>query len=193
MKALESRSQLLDAALASADEANRRWEDCRQLVDQLRIENAALRTLIAQLQGGAPHPHGLPQPPPPPPPASSALPGLSVRQLPHFPSIDEAVGASSTTPQGLAAREVWGWFAEHLDALLDSVRGWRFDQFEMHVRTFWGSLGGGHREVVHAPAVAGLMAKADAIVYDVSPAFRFSVLPLSLARSPSDLLRMHPS
>ncbi|EIW63423.1 uncharacterized protein TRAVEDRAFT_114200 [Trametes versicolor FP-101664 SS1] len=47
VKTLESRSQLLDAALASADEANRRWEECRTIVDQLRIENATLR---AQLQ-----------------------------------------------------------------------------------------------------------------------------------------------
>jgi hypothetical protein len=48
VKALESRSQLLDAALASADEANRRWEECRALVDQLRVENAALRAHLAQ-------------------------------------------------------------------------------------------------------------------------------------------------
>jgi len=54
VKALESRSQLLDAALASADEANRRWEECRALVDQLRIENAALRAALsgqAQMSG----------------------------------------------------------------------------------------------------------------------------------------------
>ena len=51
MKALEQRSQLLDAALAGADEANRRWEECRALVDQLRIENAALRTALQQAQG----------------------------------------------------------------------------------------------------------------------------------------------
>ncbi|TCD70343.1 hypothetical protein EIP91_003972 [Steccherinum ochraceum] len=50
VKALESRSQLLDAALASADEANRRWEECRALVDQLRIENAALRSALNQAQ-----------------------------------------------------------------------------------------------------------------------------------------------
>ena len=50
VKALESRSQLLDAALASADEANRRWEECRALVDQLRIENTALRTALQQAQ-----------------------------------------------------------------------------------------------------------------------------------------------
>ncbi|TFK55713.1 hypothetical protein OE88DRAFT_1731370 [Heliocybe sulcata] len=91
---------------------------------------------------------------------------ISVRQLPHFPSIEEAVGASSTSPQGLAAREVWVWFQDHLDSLLESVRSFRFDQFEMHLRSFWTSLTGNHREVVHAPAVAGLMAKADAIVYD---------------------------
>jgi len=53
VKALESRSTLLDAALASADEANRRWEECRALVDQLRIENAALRGALAQAQAAA--------------------------------------------------------------------------------------------------------------------------------------------
>ncbi|KAA1471761.1 hypothetical protein DENSPDRAFT_837830 [Dentipellis sp. KUC8613] len=53
VKALESRSQLLDAALASADEANRRWEECRALVDQLRIENAALRAALSQAQVGS--------------------------------------------------------------------------------------------------------------------------------------------
>ncbi|KAJ7283643.1 hypothetical protein C8J57DRAFT_1498673 [Mycena rebaudengoi] len=90
----------------------------------------------------------------------------SVRQFPHFPSIEEAVGVNSTSPHGIAAREVWGWFQDHLDSLLESVRSFRFDQFEMHLRTFWSSLGGNHREVVHAPAIAGLMAKADAIVYD---------------------------
>ncbi|KDQ64519.1 hypothetical protein JAAARDRAFT_166855 [Jaapia argillacea MUCL 33604] len=91
---------------------------------------------------------------------------LSVRHFPHFPSIDEALLAGSTSPQTIAAREVWAWFQDHLDALLDSVRSFRFDQFEMNVRTFWSNLTGNHREVVHAPAVAGLMAKADAIVYD---------------------------
>lgn len=93
---------------------------------------------------------------------------ISVRHLPHFPSIEEAIGPNSASTQSIAAREVWGWFQDHLDALLESVRSFRFDQFEMHLRTFWSSLAGGHREVVHAPAIAGLMAKADAIVYDVS-------------------------
>ena len=50
VKTLESRSQLLDAALASADEANRRWEECRTIVDQLRIENAGLRAALSQAQ-----------------------------------------------------------------------------------------------------------------------------------------------
>jgi regulatory factor X, other len=100
-------------------------------------------------------------------PYLASQPGISVRQIPQFPSIDEAVGTNSTSPHGMAAREVWGWFQDHLDALLESVRLFRFDQFEMHLRTFWSTLGGHHREVVHAPAIAGLMAKADAIVYDV--------------------------
>ena len=105
---------------------------------------------------------------PPPIQMMSGSTATSVRQLPNFPSIDEAVGANSTTPQSIAAREVWQWFQDHLDALLESIRTYRFDQFELHLRSFWSSLTGAHREVVHAPAVAGLMAKADAIVYDVS-------------------------
>ncbi|KAG6900962.1 hypothetical protein C0993_004399 [Termitomyces sp. T159_Od127] len=99
------------------------------------------------------------------PPYFGSQQALSVRQLPHFPSIEDAVGASSTHHTVLA-REVWDWFQEHLDALLESMRSSRFDQFEMHLRTFWSRLVGQHREIVHAPAIAGLMAKADAIVYD---------------------------
>jgi regulatory factor X len=92
----------------------------------------------------------------------------SIRLTQQFPSIEEAIGVNSTSPEGVTAREVWGWFVDHLDALLDSIRSFRCDQFEMHLRQFWSSLSGNHREVVHAPAVAGLMAKADAILYDVS-------------------------
>jgi len=65
VKALESRSQLLDTALASADEANRRWEECRALVDQLRAENTALRAALSTIQaqqpgggGGGPNNNG---------------------------------------------------------------------------------------------------------------------------------------
>ncbi|RXW25306.1 hypothetical protein EST38_g617 [Candolleomyces aberdarensis] len=90
----------------------------------------------------------------------------SVRQMPHFPSIEDALGSSSASPHNIAAREVWGWFQEHLDLLLENVKSYRIDQFEMNVRTFWNNLSGQHREIVHAPAIAGLMAKADAIVYD---------------------------
>jgi predicted RNase H-like nuclease (RuvC/YqgF family) len=50
VKNLESRSQLLEAALSSADEANRRWEECRSVVDTLRIENTQLRAEIAGLR-----------------------------------------------------------------------------------------------------------------------------------------------
>lgn len=93
-------------------------------------------------------------------------PNSSVRQFPNFPSIEDAV-ANSTSAHGMVAREVWSWFQDHLDALLESIRTFRIDQFEMHLRTFWTSLNGVHREIVHAPAIAGIMAKADAMVYDV--------------------------
>ncbi|KIY74305.1 hypothetical protein CYLTODRAFT_2005 [Cylindrobasidium torrendii FP15055 ss-10] len=65
VKALESRSQLLDAALASADEANRRWEECRSIVENLRMENTQLRVALAAHGVSIPGPPGSGFPPPP--------------------------------------------------------------------------------------------------------------------------------
>jgi regulatory factor X, other len=96
---------------------------------------------------------------------------VSVRQLPNFPTVEEAIGPSSTSVQGQIAREVWGWFENHLDLLLEAARNLKFDLFEIHFRNFWQGLGGEYREVVHAPAMAGLMSRADAMVYDVSYLF----------------------
>ncbi|KAK7027145.1 hypothetical protein R3P38DRAFT_2527345, partial [Favolaschia claudopus] len=56
LKYLESRSPLLDAAVASSNEANRRWEESRLLLDDLRAENAALRAAVQQAQL-LPRPH----------------------------------------------------------------------------------------------------------------------------------------
>ncbi|KAJ7683347.1 hypothetical protein B0H17DRAFT_37093 [Mycena rosella] len=47
VRILEARSQLLDTALASTDEANRRYDECRKLLNQLQIENADLRKALA--------------------------------------------------------------------------------------------------------------------------------------------------
>lgn len=43
---MEQRAILLDETIQKAEEANRRWEECRVLVDQLRHENAMLRTAL---------------------------------------------------------------------------------------------------------------------------------------------------
>ncbi|KAJ7495929.1 hypothetical protein B0H11DRAFT_2226925 [Mycena galericulata] len=48
LKELETRSTLLDAALASVEEANRRLEEYSALIDKLRVENAALRVALSQ-------------------------------------------------------------------------------------------------------------------------------------------------
>jgi cell division protein FtsB len=58
VKQLESRSLLLDTALASADEANRRWEECRGVLDGLRAENAQLRADNARLRAENASLHG---------------------------------------------------------------------------------------------------------------------------------------
>lgn len=86
VKTLESRSQLLDAALASADEANRRWEECRTIVDQLRIENATLRAALQAAQNPLnPNPNvSLPDPN-----ALGAVNGANGVQPPHGLSAEQ--------------------------------------------------------------------------------------------------------
>jgi hypothetical protein len=59
---------------------------------------------------------------------------------------------------------------------LESVGSFRFDQFEMYLLTLWSGLGGSHRKVVHAPGIAGLMAKVYAIVNDVSVIYLIQLL-----------------
>lgn len=89
------------------------------------------------------------------------------------------VTTASNSAFATTAREVWRWFEEHLDQLIESVRAFRFDTYEMQVRSFWSGLSGERKEIVHAPAVAGLMARADALVYDVSSLRRsFSPFPI---------------
>lgn len=43
---MEQRAILLEETIQKAEEANRRWEECRVLVDQLRHENAMLRNAL---------------------------------------------------------------------------------------------------------------------------------------------------
>jgi hypothetical protein len=93
VKALESRSQLLDAALASADEANRRWEECRTLVDQLRVENAALRAALSQ---ASLLPPTLAAPTAAPPPSSTAQASNGAHDAP--PKHPEGVAELKTDP-----------------------------------------------------------------------------------------------
>jgi hypothetical protein len=45
---LEQRAILLEETIQKAEEANRRWEECRVLVDQLRHENAMLRNALEE-------------------------------------------------------------------------------------------------------------------------------------------------
>jgi hypothetical protein len=46
VRSLEQRAILLEETIEKAEEANRRWEECRVLVDQLRHENAMLRNAL---------------------------------------------------------------------------------------------------------------------------------------------------
>lgn len=111
VKQLESRSAMLDVALANADEANRRLEDQRILVEQLRAENQALRTALSAYVPQHGHPHsqlmiqtvpipGMPIPPPvgqPLPVATEGAPGQPVHVQPPAPALDPALPSQTQT------------------------------------------------------------------------------------------------
>ncbi|KAG9084139.1 hypothetical protein FRC06_004194 [Ceratobasidium sp. 370] len=116
VKQLESRSAMLDVALANADEANRRLEDSRILVEQLRAENQALRTALSAYVPQHGHPHSqlmiqavpipglqLPQSsaqpgPPPGAVATEAAQGQPVAQpQPQAPVLDPSLPSQTQT------------------------------------------------------------------------------------------------
>ncbi|KAG9127083.1 hypothetical protein FRC07_000734 [Ceratobasidium sp. 392] len=97
VKQLESRSAMLDVALANADEANRRLEDSRILVEQLRAENQALRTALSAYvpQHGHPHSQLMIQAVP--------IPGLQLSQANTQPA--PPAGAAPEAAQGQPAAQ----------------------------------------------------------------------------------------
>ncbi|QRV94211.1 bZIP transcription factor [Ceratobasidium sp. AG-Ba] len=112
VKQLESRSAMLDVALANADEANRRLEDSRILVEQLRAENQALRTALSAYVPQHGHPHSqlmiqaVPIPglqlsstqPAPPAGAAEAAPGQPTAQAqPQAPALDPSLPSQTQT------------------------------------------------------------------------------------------------
>ena len=113
---------MLETAMAQADEANRRWEECRTLVDQLRAENAALRVALQQQhhQAHMPPPPGmihqtlahLPLPPPQPEQKSnqgsrSATPGANEAAAivghSRTPSVENPTAAEANERNGQPA------------------------------------------------------------------------------------------
>lgn len=97
----------------------------------------------------------------------------SVVSLPNYPSLAEAGPMPAHTLPGRAARSVWIKFNIHLDSLLDAIKAFRLDQFETRLRTFW-QLPEDEKEVCHAPSMAGIMSRAETIVFDVSVAHTLS-------------------
>ncbi|CAE7126854.1 unnamed protein product [Rhizoctonia solani] len=145
VKQLESRSAMLDVALANADEANRRLEDQRILVEQLRAENQALRTALAAYVPQHGHPHsqlmiqtvpipGMPLTPPvgqPLPPPNEGAPTQAQHPEPALdpslpsqtqPSTQDSVSAPLNSgiddlgPLGYPPQQVEGQAVPHPDS-----------------------------------------------------------------------------
>ncbi|PLW16673.1 hypothetical protein PCANC_13338 [Puccinia coronata f. sp. avenae] len=64
------------------------------------------------------------------------------------------------------ASEFWNMYVEHSKNLLESVKSYRFDQFELALRSFWTSLDSSLRDCVTHTLMMSLIYRADAVVYD---------------------------
>ena len=83
VKYLEEQAALLQETLAHAEATNRRWEECRALVDQLRHENTMLRSALDNA-------------------------GIEIESIPHQSTTSKPAvsGAISSTVDGDAHRPV---------------------------------------------------------------------------------------
>lgn len=90
----------------------------------------------------------------------------AVTLLPGFPHLSEAGPLPANTVPGQAARSVWAKFTVHMEALLDSVKALKLDQFEMRLRSFWAGFSPEEKDVCHSPSLAGIVARAETIVFD---------------------------
>lgn len=91
----------------------------------------------------------------------------SFRQSIALPNLDEVL--SQPTADDLdhqKARDFWSMYVEHSQSLIDSVKNYRFDQFELTLRTFWTRLDSSMRECVTHSLMMSLIYRADAVIYD---------------------------
>ncbi|KAH9447140.1 hypothetical protein Pst134EA_029182 [Puccinia striiformis f. sp. tritici] len=99
--------------------------------------------------------------------ATSDSNGPDFRSPMALPSLDEVL--NQPMAQDLdhqKAREFWSMYADHSKNLLESVKSFRFDQFELALRTFWTSLDSPMRDCVTHSLMMSLIYRADAVVYD---------------------------
>jgi hypothetical protein len=94
VKELEGRSAMLDQVMMDLAETNRRFEECRHMVDALRSENQRLTAALQQYTGGQLPPGFVQQAYPsgaPPSPGnegqSEADPGIMMHHAPPIESI----------------------------------------------------------------------------------------------------------
>ncbi|KAM0751110.1 hypothetical protein T439DRAFT_288432 [Meredithblackwellia eburnea MCA 4105] len=86
--------------------------------------------------------------------------------LAGFPSLEEALQAVNGTVDQSLVFSFWQLFATHCSSLLENVRAFRFDHFELSLRSWWSSLDANQRTIVHCPGVSELIYRADAAVYN---------------------------
>ncbi|CAH7667904.1 hypothetical protein BY996DRAFT_4587593 [Phakopsora pachyrhizi] len=93
--------------------------------------------------------------------------GSHIGQSVLFPSLEDCLNLpTSHDLDHQRAREFWKAYTEHVQCLLDSVKNYRFDQFELSLRTFWAGLDSSNREIATHPTFMSLVYRADAAVYD---------------------------
>lgn len=112
VKDLEQRSQALDQVISDLNDTNRRFEECRHMVDALRVENQRLTAALQQYTGGQ-LPPGFGQTAytsnnPAPPSEESSTQGPSAVAPQHPPPIENVprpAGESSAAPESANAQE----------------------------------------------------------------------------------------
>ncbi|WVQ79199.1 hypothetical protein IAT38_001295 [Cryptococcus sp. DSM 104549] len=85
--------------------------------------------------------------------------------LPTFPTLAMAAEHGAEIPME-QLQGFWNSFCQHQEILVECVRGYHFDRYEMNCRTFWQSLPPASLQVCFHPVVSAIISDAMAATFD---------------------------
>ncbi|ODO08517.1 hypothetical protein L198_00247 [Cryptococcus wingfieldii CBS 7118] len=90
---------------------------------------------------------------------------VRVFSLPGFPTLSVAAELGNEVSME-SLQSFWNSFCQHEEIIVECIRGYHFDQYEMNCRTFWNSLPPSLVQVCLHPVISSMITEAMLVCYD---------------------------